>query len=206
VANGASVLTADRTSPEVAARTWPRWLAGGIALLVVAVGTVFWDGVGARLVLGAIGALVVVRGAVPADRPSAVRAGAAVAGLGAVAVAVLSAPLTGWVLLVGVPAGLLGGALVLLSRSGAVRRSGQAALVWWALVTGLLGGTGVLAGWTRAADGAAVVAALAVGLLGVFLVVGAGTLRAAAQRPAPPARPAGCAGCACSAGGCGALG
>ncbi|NEK57096.1 hypothetical protein GCU56_04315 [Geodermatophilus sabuli] len=190
----------------MAARTWPRWLAGGMALLLVAVLGVFWAGVGPRLLLGVTGALVALRGALPPGRPAAVRAGAAVAGLGAVAVALLSAPLTGWVLLVGVPAGLLAGALVLLSRGGTARRSGQAALIWWALVAGLLVVTGVLADWGRAADGAAVVAALAVGLLGVSLVVGSGTLRAAARRPAPPARPAACAGCACSAGGCGALG
>jgi hypothetical protein len=37
---------------------------------------------------------------------------------------------------------LLTGALTLLGRGRAVRRSGQAALVWWALVTGLLVVTG----------------------------------------------------------------
>jgi hypothetical protein len=106
------------------------------------------------------------------------------------------------VLLVAVPAGLLGGALTLLGRGGAVRRGGQAALVWWALVTGLLLVTGLVAGWERAAAGATVVGALVLGVLGVALLVGASSLRAIAARPAP-ARPAACAGCACGAGGCG---
>jgi hypothetical protein len=208
VANGASVLTAERTTPEEARRSWPRWLAGGVALLAVAVTAVFWDAAGARLLLGVAGALAAVRGGVLLARsrsrgPAAV---AVAAGLIAVVVALLSASASGWVLLVAVPAGLLAGALVLLRRGGAARRSGQAALVWWALVTGLLVVTGVVTGWSRAADGATVVAALAVGLLGVFLLVGAANLRTLAQRPPAPARPAACAGCACGAGGCGPLG
>ena len=200
--------TAERTDPEEARRAWPRWLAGGAALLVVAVVAVSWDGGSARLLLGVIGALTAVRGAVLARSAAGRAAGAAAVagGLAAVLVALLSPGVSAWVLLVAVPAALLIAALNLLARGGAVRRSGQAALVWWALVTGLLVAAGVSTGWGRAADGAAVVAALAVGLLGVFLLVGAVNLRTLANRPPAPARPAACAGCACAAGGCGALG
>ncbi|MFW3172060.1 hypothetical protein [Geodermatophilus sp. CPCC 206100] len=199
--------TAQATTPEAARRAWPRWVAGGVALLVVAGVAVFWDAAGARLLLGVVGALAVARGVVltrAGDRsPGAVAVGA---GLAAAAVAVASGGLAAWVLLAAVPAGLLAGAVLLLRRGGAVRRSGQAALVWWALVTTLLGVTGTLSTWTRAADGAAVVAALAVGLLGVVVLVGGVNLRTLAARPPAPARPAACAGCACSAGGCGAFG
>ncbi|MGY1636607.1 hypothetical protein ACI78V_08125 [Geodermatophilus sp. SYSU D00742] len=203
--NGGSVLTAERTTPEAARRTWPRWLAGGLALVVLAVVAVFWDG-GERLLLGAIGVLAAGRGLLLARAGGRARGGAAavaVAGLAAVVVAVLSATAAGWVLLVGVPAGLLTGALVLLARAGAVRRNAQAALVWGVLVTGLLVVTGVATTWSRAAEGAAVVAALGVGLLGVSLLVGAMNLRTLAATPPAPVRPAGCAGCACGAGGCG---
>jgi hypothetical protein len=207
VANGTGT-TAQRTSPEQARRAWPRWLAGGVALLLVAVVAVVWGDAGARLLLGVIGTLAAARGAVLArDAASrAVGAGAVVVGLAAVGVAVASAAVSGWVLLAVVPTALLAGALGLLARGGAVRRHGQAALVWWALVTGLLAAAGLFSGWSRAADGAAVVAALAVGLLGVVLVVGAANQRTLAGRPPAPARPAACAGCACAAGGCGALG
>ncbi|MGY1704867.1 hypothetical protein ACI79C_09850 [Geodermatophilus sp. SYSU D00697] len=208
MANGASVLTAERTTPGEARRSWPRWLAGGLALLAVAVVAVFWDAAGARLLLAVAGVLAAVRGGALLAR-SRSRGPAAVAvagGLAAPAVALVSPSAAGWVLLVGVPTGLLAGALALLRRGGAVRRSGQAALVWWVLVTGLLVVTGVVTGWSRAADGATVVAALAVGLLGVFLLVGAANLRTLASRPPAPVRPAACAGCACGAGGCGALG
>jgi hypothetical protein len=206
VANGGSVLTAERTTPEVARRTWPRWLAGGLALVVLAVVAVFWDGGGARLLLGAIGVLAAGRGlllARSAGRGRGAGAAGVAAGLAAVVVAAISAGAAGWVLLVGVPAGLLTGALVLLARGGAVRRNAQAALVWGVLVTALLVVTGVATTWSRAADGAAVVAALGVGLLGVFLLVGALNLRTLAAQPPAPVRPAGCAGCACGAGGCG---
>jgi hypothetical protein len=127
-----------------------------------------------------------------------------VAAVGVLALALAFGPagVAGWVMLVAVPAGLLVAALTLLGRGGAVRRSGQAVLVWWALVTGLLVVTGLLAGWERAADGATVVGALGLGLLGVVLLVGSSSLRAIAAQPVP-ARPAACAGCACGAGGCG---
>ncbi|SDX54731.1 hypothetical protein SAMN05660209_00662 [Geodermatophilus africanus] len=194
-----------RTSPEQARRAWPRWLAGGVALLVVAAVAVVWADGGARLLLGVGGALLAWRGGQLAAEGGRRRAqGAAVAGAGVLALGLASVPvaLAGWVLLVAVPAGLLGGALTLLGRGGAVRRSGQAALVWWALVTGLLVVTGLAAGWERAAAGATVVGALGLGLLGVVLLVGSSTLRAIAAQPAP-VRPAACAGCACGAGGCG---
>ena len=57
------ILTADAT-PEVARRTWPQWLALGLAMLVVAVVSVVWADAGARLLLGAIGAFLAVRGVV----------------------------------------------------------------------------------------------------------------------------------------------
>jgi hypothetical protein len=194
-----------RTSPEQARRAWPRWLAGGVALLVVAAVAVVWADGGARLLLGVGGALLAWRGGQLAAEGGRRRAqGAAVAGAGVLALALASVPvaLAGWVLLVTVPAGLLGAALTLVGRGGPVRRSGQAALVWWALVTGLLVVTGLVAGWERAAAGATVVGALGLGLLGVVLLVGSSSLRAIAAQPAP-VRPAACAGCACGAGGCG---
>jgi hypothetical protein len=204
VASGAAVTAVERTSPEQARRAWPRWLAGGVALLVVAAVAAFWADGGARLLLGVTGALLAWRGGQLAAERGRRAHGWAVAAVGvlAIAVASVSAGLASWVLLVAVPAGLLVGALTLVGRGGAVRRSGQAALVWWALVTGLLVVTGLVVGWERAADGATVVGAFGLGLLGVVLLVGASSLRTIAAQPAP-ARPAACAGCACGAGGCG---
>jgi hypothetical protein len=196
----------ERTSPERARRAWPRWLAGGVALLVVAAVAAFWADGGARLLLGVAGALLAGRGgqlaAENAGRGRTLGWAVAAAGVLALALAFGPAGVAGWVLLVAVPAGLLVGALTLLGRGGAVRRGGQAALVWWALVTGLLVVTGLFAGWERAADGATVVGALGLGLLGVVLLVGSSSLRALAAQPVP-ARRAACAGCACGAGGCG---
>ncbi len=196
----------EQTSPEQARRAWPRWLTGGVALVVLAVVAVSWADGGARLVLGAAGALATGRGMQvatgSAGRRRTVGWAVSVAGVLAVSLALGPGGVAGWVLLVAVPVLLLVGALTLLGRGGAVRRGGQAALVWWALVTGLLAVTGVLAGWERAAGGATGLAALGLGLLGVVLVVGSTSLRTIATRPAP-ARPAACAGCACSAGGCG---
>ena len=173
-------------------------------LLVVAAVAVFWADGGARLLLGVGGALLAWRGGQLAAEGGRRAQGAAVAVAGVLALGLASVPvaLAGWVLLVAVPAGLLGGALTLLGRGGAVRRGGQAALVWWALVTGLLLVTGLVAGWERAAAGATVVGALVLGVLGVVLLVGASSLRAVAAQPAP-VRSAACAGCACGAGGCG---
>jgi hypothetical protein len=198
------MATVATTSPEQARRAWPRWLAGGVALLVVAAVAVSWADGGARLVLGVAGALAAWRGGQLAAEGAHRAQGWAVAAAGVLAIALASASsgLASWVLLLAVPAGLLVGALTLLGRGGAVRRSGQAALVWWALVTGLLVVTGLVAGWTRAAGGATVIGALGLGVLGVALLVGSSSLRAIAAQPAR-VRPAACAGCACGAGGCG---
>jgi len=200
------MVTVATTSPEQARRAWPRWLAGGVALLVVAAVAVLWADGGPRLLLGVAGALAAGRGGrlstEGAGRRRAQGWAVAAAGVLALTLAFGPAGAAGWALLVAVPAVLLTGALTLLGRGRAVRRSGQAALVWWALVTGLLVVTGLLAGWERAAEGATAVGALGLGVLGVVLLVGSSSLRALAARPAP-ARPAACAGCACSAGGCG---
>lgn len=196
------------TSPAAARRFWPAYLAGGAVLVAVALVAVFWTG-GAPLLLGTGGLLALLRGAVrvAGSAPGRGAAGVAVgAGAAAVAVAVLAPGLAGGVLLAAVPVGLLGAALTLLGRGGAARRGGQAALVWWALVTGLLLAAGLGLGWDRATGAATVVTALGVGLVGVFLGVAGVTLRSAAAAPlAPvaPAAPAGCGGCACAAGGCG---
>jgi hypothetical protein len=66
VANATGILsatTAGMATPEVARRTWPRWLALGVAMIAVAVTAVAWDAAGARLLLGALGLLLAVRGA-----------------------------------------------------------------------------------------------------------------------------------------------
>jgi hypothetical protein len=221
VANGGTgILTAGPqgiATPEEARRAWPQWLALGIAMIVVAATAVFWDAAGARLLLGALGLFLAVRGAVLlrgarsgavgaalADRARGLGVAAAVVGVAALAVALVPGVLAAWVLLVAVPLLLLGAAVALLARGGAGRRGGQALLVWTVLVTGLLVAAGVAQGWARAADVATVVAALAVAVLGVPLIVAAAGLRTVAAQPAPAAAPAGCAGCACGAGGCGA--
>ena len=224
MANSATgILTAGTqgiATPEEARRAWPQWLALGLGMIAVAVASVFWDA-GARLLLGALGLFLAVRGAVllrgarsgaldrtMASRARALGAGAVVLGAAALAIAISSGVLAARVLLVAVPVLLLGAAVGLLGRGGVARRGGQALLVWTVLVTGLLVATGVAQGWARAADVATVVAALAVAVLGVPLIVASTGLRrvAAQPTPAPAARPAACAGCACGAGGCGALG
>ncbi|HEV7212391.1 MAG TPA: hypothetical protein VGN47_11850 [Blastococcus sp.] len=218
---GTGMLTAStlgEATPDSARRAWPQWLLLGLAMIAVAVVAVAWHTAGARLLLGALGLLLAVRGAVlvRGARSGALaeeltgRArglGAAAAGGGAVAVvvAILSAALAARVLLVAVPVALIAGAVALLTRGGAARRSGQALLVWAVLVTGLLAVTGLAQGWGRATDVVTVVAALAVAVLGVPLLIGAAQLRTVAAQPAP-APAAGCGGCACGAGGCGALG
>ena len=221
VANGGTgILTSstDEVAPEVARRTWPRWVALAIAMLAVAVTAVLWDEAGARLLLGAIGAflvgrgVVLLRGARAADAPAerAVRARglgttAAALGAGALVFALVSEAAAATALLVAVPLLLLGAGVALLG--GAARRGGQAVLVWAVLVTGLLVATGIGRDWERAADVATVIAAVAVAVLAVPVLVGASSLRVAAARPAPaPARTlsSACAGCACGAGGCGA--
>ena len=223
MANGATgILTAGTqgiATPEEARRAWPQWLALGVAMIVVAVTAVVWDAAGARLLLGALGLFLVVRGAVllrgtrtgavgPALAPRARRlgTGALVVGAAGLVVAVSSGVLAARVLLVAVPVVLLAAGVALLGRGGAARRGGQALLVLTVLVTGLLIATGLAQGWARAADVATVVAALAVAVLGVPLIVASTGLRRVAAEPAPAPAPAACAGCACGAGGCGALG
>ena len=216
VANGGTgILTAEAT-PETARRTWPQWLALGLAMIAVAVVAVLWDAAGARLLLGALGLFLVARGAVllrvartrGLDRevaPRARRLGTAALAGGALAlvVAVAWPGLAATVLLVGVPVLLLVAAGALLARPGrTARRGGQALLLWSVLVTGLLVVTGFAQGWDRAAEVATVVAAVAVAVLGVPLLVAAVHLRTIAARPVPAA-PVGCGGCACGAGGCG---
>jgi hypothetical protein len=215
---GTGILTSstETMAPEVARRTWPRWVGLGVLMIVVAVVAVLRVDAGARLLLGASGLFLVVRGALlvrgarsgAADAELAGRArgiGAAALGWGAAAlvVALLSQAVAATVLLVAVPLLLLGAGAVLLARGGTARRGGQALLVWAVLVTGLLAATGLGQSWERAADVATVVTALVVAVLAVPVLVGAAGLRTVAARPGPAVR-AGCAGCACGAGGCGA--
>jgi hypothetical protein len=218
---GTGILTAGTSgvaTPEEARRAWPQWLALGVAMIAVAVVSVVWDAAGARLLLGALGLFLVVRGALLlrgarsgavgsalATRARAVGASAVVNGALGFGAAVSSGMLAARVLLVAAPIVLLGAAVALWGRGGAARRGGQALLVWTVLVTGLLVATGVAQGWARAADVATVVAALAVAVLGVPLILASAGLRRIAAEPAPAPVPAGCAGCACGAGGCGAL-
>jgi hypothetical protein len=222
VANGGTgILTAGTqamASPELARRAWPQWLALGIAMIAVAAAAVLWDDAGARLLLGALGLFLSVRGALllrgarsgAMDTTMAGQArglGAAALGWGAavLVVALVSETAAASVLLFAVPVLLLTSGAALLPRGGMARRGGQALLVWGVLITGLLLATVLGPGWDRAAELATVVAALAVAVLGVPLLVAAANLRTVAATPLPvPARPAACAGCACGAGGCGA--
>jgi hypothetical protein len=219
VANGGTgILTTstDVMAPEVARRTWPRWAALGVLMIAVAVTAVLSGDAGARLLLGALGLFLVVRGTLllcgarsaAADAELAGRArglGAAAVGWGAAAlvVALVSQAFAGTVLLVAVPVLLLAAGAALVTRGGTARRGGQALLVWAVLATGLLIATGLGQSWERAADVATVIAALAVAVLAVPVLLGAAGLRTVAARPASAVR-AGCAGCACGAGGCGA--
>jgi hypothetical protein len=216
VANGASGTRTARTTPAVARRTWPGWLALGLALIAVAVAALVWAPAGASLLLGALGVVLVGRGAVllvgaralPADlagRARGLGGGAIVGGLGVLGLAVASIDLAGRVLAVGMPVLLVLAAVALLARGGIARRGGAVLLAWSVLVTGLIAARGLATGWDAAAGSATVAGALAVAVLGMPMLVTAGNLRAVAARPAP-ARPAACAGCACGAGGCGALG
>jgi hypothetical protein len=221
VANGGTGILTTGTqgvaTPEEARRAWPQWLALGIAMVAVAVVSVIWDAAGARLLLGALGLFLAVRGglllrgarsgamaASLAGRARSLGAVAVVGGAAGLAVALVSGVAAARVLLVAVPVALLVAAVALLGRGGTSRRGGQALLVWTVLVTGLLVVTGLAQSWSRAADVATVVTALAVAVLAVPLIVAAAGLRTVAAEPAPPAAPAGCAGCACGAGGCGA--
>ncbi len=191
------------TEQQAARRAWPLRAALGVALLVLAVLAVVTGDLGSRLLLGGLGSVAAGRGAARLRAGSVPAGSLAVAGgLGAVAVAAVSAAATGWVLLLGVPLALLVAAGAALARGGATRRAGTALLVWALLVGALLAATAAAQGTGRAADVATVVAALATGLAAVPLLVAAAGLRAVANRPAP-ARPLGCGGCACAAGGCG---
>jgi hypothetical protein len=216
VANGGNgILTAEAT-PETARRAWPQWLALGLGMIAVAVVAVLWDAEGARLLLGALGLFLVVRGAMllragrsrALDRSTARQARslgtAALAWGGAVlVVAIASAELAAGVLLFLAPVALLAGGGALLSRgSGTARRGGSALLVWAALIIGLLVVTLVAQGFDRASEVATVVTALVVAGLAVPLLVAALRLRTIAATPVPAA-PVGCGGCACGAGGCG---
>jgi hypothetical protein len=214
VSSAGTVLTAQPTR-EVARRAWPQWLALGVAMLAVAGVSIVWSDGGARLLLGALGLFLAVRGVVllrtapGLDGELGRRARtlgwiAALAGGAALVVALISEGAAGRVLLVGVPVLLLGGALALLTRTGTARRGGQALLVWGVLVTGLLVVTGLARDWDRAADAATVVAAIAVAVLAVPVLISAVNLRAVATQPAPAPTGGGCGGCACGAGGCGA--
>jgi hypothetical protein len=216
VANGILTGSTETMAPEVARRTWPRWVALGVVMLALAVTAVLWDAAGARLLLGATGGFLVVRGALllrgARSAPDELAAGArglgavaTAAGAGALVVALVSETAAAAVLLVAVPVLLLLAGAALLGRGGGVRRGGQALLVWAVLVTGLLVATGVGQSWDRAADVATVIAALAVAALAVPVLVGASGLRTVAARPVPSRTIASaCAGCACGAGGCGA--
>jgi uncharacterized membrane protein HdeD (DUF308 family) len=205
-----------RTAPDSARRAWPRWLLLGLGMIAVAVIALGSSAAGSRLLLGALGLFLGIRGAVLARRAGSLDAElsaraprlgalAVVVGGAAVVVAALSAAVSGAVLLVVVPLALLSAAAALVLRGGPARRVGEVLLVWSALVAVLLALIGLAQSWTRAADLAVVVGALAVAVLAVPVLVAAWQLRSAAGRP-EPARPAACGGCACGAGGCGALG
>ena len=202
VANGVTgILTASTqgiATPEVARRAWPQWLALGVAMIAVAVTSVLWDAAGARLLLGALGLFLVVRGRCSCAGRGPVPSGGhspPARGLGTGAAGHRrgrrrrpgsSGVLAARVLLVAVPVLLLVAAVGLLGRGGVARPGGQALLVWTVLVTGLLVATGVAQGWARAADVATVVAALAVAVLAVPLLVAG--LRVGRRKPCPPPR------------------
>ena len=217
---GTGMLTAgglDDTSPDVARRTWPRWVLLGLAMIAVAVAAVVTESLGARLLVGSLGLFLALRGAfllrgarteaVTGDlarRARGLGSQATVLGMAGLAVALASTSLSGRVLLVVVPVSLFAGAAALLPRGGVARRGGQALLVWSVLVTGLLIVTGVAQSWGRAADVATVVGALGLAVLAVPVLLGAVRLRQIGRQPVS-VMPAACAGCACGAGGCGAL-
>jgi hypothetical protein len=214
VTSAPGILTAQPT-PDVARRSWPRYLALGLGMIAVGVAGVLLGDLGARVLLGGVGLFVAVRGAVllraartgSLDDEVLPRAGllggvALGAGALALAAALASATLAAQVLMVGVPLALLVAAVSLLARGGTVRRGGLALLVWTVLVTGVLVVTGLAQDWDRAADVARVVTALVVAVLGVPMLVAAANYKQIADRPAP-ARAGGCGGCACGAGGCG---
>jgi hypothetical protein len=215
VANGATGILTAQTTPEVARRTWPGWLALGIAAIAVAVAALLWPSLGPSLLLGTLGGFLAGRGAVLlrsarsldgelAGRARVLGAASAAVGIAAFALAVVSTSLAARVLLVAVPVVLLLAGGALLVRGGMARLGGSALLGWTVLVTALVVVRGLSEGWDGAARLGTGAGAVAVAVLGVPMLVAAANLRAVAKRPAP-ARPAACAGCACGAGGCGAL-
>lgn len=187
----------------------PRRLLLGLLLIALAVVAVFWPAGGARVLLATLGLCAVGRGIVllrspetaVASRP--VGTAAVLSGAVAVVVAALSATVSGWVLLGGVPLLLLAGALVLIGRGGVARRGGQALLAWTALTSVLLVASGITQGWERAAGVATVIGALGIAVLGVPVLVS--VANAPVARPVPQG-PSACAGCACGGGGCGLAG
>jgi hypothetical protein len=218
VANGGlGILTAQAT-PEAARRIWPWWLAVGIGAIAVAVAALFLVDDGARLLLGAAGLALAVRGALllraAAAKTLASELVARARGLGTVALAAgvvagvvaFASSAADRALLVAVPLVLLAAGAGQLAGGGEGRRDGRrggrSLLVVAVLVTGPLVGLGLAQGWDRAAETATVLTALMLAGLGVPLLVAAVHLRTIAARPLPAA-PAGCAGCACGAGGCG---
>jgi hypothetical protein len=205
VASAATGILIAPTTPEVARRTWPGWLALGLAAIAVAVAALIWAPVGPRLLLGAFGALLVGRGIVLVRSARAPGSVSIAGGLGALTVALVSTTAAAGVLLVAVPLLLLIAAVALLVRGGVGRFAGGALLGFTLLVTALLVVRGVVDGWDGAARLATGAGALAVAVLGVPMLLAAANLRAVANQPAP-ARPAACAGCACGGGGCSALG
>jgi hypothetical protein len=207
VANGGlGILTAQAT-PEAARRIWPWWLALGLGAIAVAVAALFVVEDGAQLLLGALGLVLALRGALLlraarslsaelVPRAKGLGTTALAAGVVTLLVAVTSAG-ADRVLLVGVPLVL---AAATAGSSGS--RSRRSLLMVTVLVAGLLLALGVAQGWDRAAETATVLTALMVAAAGMPLLVAAVHLRTIAVRPAPPA-PVGCDGCACGAGGCG---
>jgi len=197
-----NAVTAGRlagTSPTTPARPRPTWLrpaALGVVLLALAVLAATWSGTGPRVLLGVLGAGALVHGVTTlraartgrVDRTDAVSgAGAAWLGAVAIALALVSAPATGWVFVV---AAVL--ALPALAALSAVRRTVAAVVALAAVAIAVLGGVDALL------DAGRVVAVVVVALAGVAHLVTAVRAVRAAAAPAPAA---GCGGCACSAGG-----
>jgi uncharacterized membrane protein HdeD (DUF308 family) len=194
------------TTPQQARSTWPRMAALGAALLVLGVLALTWPGVGPRVLVAALGLFAVVRGAAvlrsarsgQVERTAAgVGAVALWLGLVAVALALLSATATGWVLVAGVV--LLGPVLAAAFPARRAVLGGAAVLVVLAGVA-----LGVSAGVDALLTTARTVAALLVAVLGLANLAGAVGMARIARRP-EPAPAAGCGGCACGAGGCGSL-
>jgi hypothetical protein len=193
-------------TPQQARSTWPRMAAFGGVLLVLGVLALTWSGAGGRLLLAGLGLFVVVRGAAvlrdartgQVERSTAVAAAGAVwLGLVVVAVALVSATATAWVLVAAV-VGLFPLLAVLLPGRRAAVLTAGAVVVAAAVALGVLGGVDALLATGRT------VAGLLVAVLGVANLAGAAGMARIARRPAP-APAAGCGGCACGAGGCGSL-